>query len=32
MVNFYIAKIRSGEMKLEDVPPLWKTQVAKKLK
>lgn len=31
MVNFYVHRIESGKMKLEDVPEKWRTQVEEKL-
>lgn len=31
MVDFYVAKIKSGEMTVEQVPDLWKQAVEAKL-
>ena len=27
MVNYYVAKIRAGELTIDDVPKLWKAKV-----
>lgn len=32
MTDFYIKQIQDGKMKIEDVPPLWRAQVEKKIK
>lgn len=32
MADFYVAKIRAGEMTIEQVPDLWKPAVEAKLK
>ena len=32
MVEFYVAKIKAGEMTIEQVPDLWKHAVEAKLK
>lgn len=29
MIKFYIARIKAGKMKLEDVPVRWRAEVAK---
>lgn len=31
MVNFYVYRINSGKMKLEDVPTKWRAQVENQL-
>lgn len=32
MIDFYVAKIKAGEMTIEQVPNLWKSAVEAKLK
>ena len=32
MVAFYLMRIRTGKMTLEEVPPRWHDEVAEKLK
>ena len=32
MVNFYVDRIRTGKMKVEDVPPRWRAEVEKVLR
>lgn len=32
MINFYVYKIKSGEIELGDVPMLWRLMVEKALK
>ena len=31
MVNFYVYRIKSGKMTLEEVPEKWRAQVAERL-
>lgn len=31
MVRFYVNRIKSGKMKIEDVPPKWKALVEEEL-